>query len=236
MYRVPLKSNDRDYFAVVIPNVFSKEECNDLIARADEAGYEEAMVNIGGGRQQTMQEFRNNDRCIIDDPVLAELMWQRIWSECNRNDENAMLVEKLLEPKGKWQPVGINERLRFLRYKPGTFFSPHYDGSYVRGDEAGIHRSGEQSFVTVQLYLNNDFYGGETRFKANNGRGRMSKNDDVFPQTGSVLLFQHHILHEGCPVVKGQKYVIRSDVMYTKKGPDHEYSRHPIVFGGPLKR
>ena len=233
MYRVPLKWNHSAYFAVVIPNVFSKEECDELIRRADEAGYEEALVNIGGGRQQKMQDFRNNDRCIIDDPAFAQVMWQRVLSECNATNENEAIVRKLFEPRKKWQPVGINERLRFLRYKPGTFFRLHYDGSYVRGDEAGVHRSGEQSFVTVQLYLNEDFCGGETRFLADKGRRR----DEycVVPKTGSVLLFQHNLLHEGCPVVSGQKHVIRSDVMYTNKGPGHEYSQNPIVLG-PLKR
>ena len=210
----------------MIPNVFSKEECDELIARAAQQGYEDALINIGGGQQQKLQDIRNNDRCIIDDPALAEVIWQRILRICN---ENNSLVAKLFEPLKKWQPVGINERLRFLRYKPGTFFRPHYDGSYMRGDEAGMDRSGEQSFVTFQLYLNDDFQGGETRFLSN---GRWSEDEyRVVPKMGSVLLFQHNLLHEGSPVVSGQKVVIRSDVMYTNKGPGREYSRNPIVLG-----
>ena len=38
-------------------------------------------------------------------------------------------------------------RLRILRYDPGDFFKPHYDGSYRRDN-------GERSYITIQLYLN----------------------------------------------------------------------------------
>ena len=31
---------------------------------------------------------------------------------------------------------------------------------------------------------------------------------------GSVLIFEHHILHEGSELLAGEKYTIRSDVMF----------------------
>lgn len=34
------------------------------------------------------------------------------------------------------------------------------------------------------------------------------------PRTGTALLFQHLLVHEGCVVRTGVKYVLRSDVMY----------------------
>lgn len=33
--------------------------------------------------------------------------------------------------------------------------------------------------------------------------------------TGSVLVFQHNIFHEGSVLVKGRKYAMRTDVMFT---------------------
>ena len=33
-------------------------------------------------------------------------------------------------------------------------------------------------------------------------------------KTGSVLIFQHDILHEGSLLHEGTKYVVRSDIMY----------------------
>ena len=38
-----------------------------------------------------------------------------------------------------------------------------------------------------------------------------------FDVSGSVLVFQHNIMHEGSELIKGQKYTMRTDVMYTKE-------------------
>ena len=113
--------------------------------------------------------------------------------------------------------------------------------------------SAEQSFITVQVYLNEGFEGGATRFApefeeygedeefccfddnigeevpAPSAPRKLRQGFDVVPRTGSVLLFQHDCCHEGSLVTRGRKYTIRSDVMYTAKGPGHEYSERPII-------
>jgi len=232
IHSVRLHWEHRPYLAFVIENLFTKEECDALISRSEQEGYEEALVNIGGGHQMKMNDMRNSDRCIIDDPEVAQDIWQRVMqvldSVQNLQAENtvqSLNLEKLLVPERGWTAVGLNERLRILRYGPGTFFKPHCDGSYVRGKEAGKPRQGEKSFVTCQLYLNQGCEGGETRFLSSCGQ----KEFKVVPKTGSVLLFQHDLIHEGCPVSVGKKYVVRTDVLYTQRGPGHEYCREPIV-------
>jgi predicted 2-oxoglutarate/Fe(II)-dependent dioxygenase YbiX len=102
--------------------------------------------------------------------------------------------------------VRLNERLRFLRYDPGQKFVPHLDGQYRHPDG-----SGERSFITVELYLNEGFKGGETTFiDTNNANHRVS-----FPiKTGLVLIFEHRISHEGTAVKEGRKYAMRTDAMY----------------------
>ena len=47
---------------------------------------------------------------------------------------------------------------RFLRYAPGQYFRPHMDGTYERPDGS------ETSYLTIQLYLNGGFEGGQTSF------------------------------------------------------------------------
>lgn len=39
----------------------------------------------------------------------------------------------------------------------------------------------------------------------------------VFTNVGSVLIFEHPILHEGSKLISGRKYAIRTDVMYSSK-------------------
>jgi hypothetical protein len=60
---------------------------------------------------------------------------------------------------------------------------------------------------TVLVYLNDDFEGGETRFVQQLERV-------VRPQRGLVAIFQHKIRHEGCEVRRGNKYAMRTDVVY----------------------
>ena len=65
------------------------------------------------------------------------------------------------------------------------------------------------------LYLNSgggaDFTGGETRFVPAGGGGG---GPSLSPRAGDVLIFTHPVLHEGCRVTRGRKYVVRTDVMY----------------------
>lgn len=40
------------------------------------------------------------------------------------------------------------------------------------------------------------------------------------PKTGSVLIFDHPMLHSGEVLVKGRKYAMRSDIMFTKRSKE----------------
>jgi len=221
-------------FACVIQNVFTPDECDRLIARSEEQGYENAFVNSRGKAQILLSQVRNNDRSIIDDPVTAEEIWTRIRTKVNDNNDlmTASWANSVKPRMGfkknnsrERRAVGLNERLRFLRYDQGTFFASHYDGNYTRRNEAGAERNGETSFVTMMLYLNEDFRGGSTRFVRNDCD---KVGVAVTPRTGMVLLFQHDIYHEGAPLISGRKYAIRSDVMYSTHGAAFDYSVRPF--------
>lgn len=210
-------------YVKILRNVLSPAECQRLIQLSEQVGYDEALVNVGGGRQKLLSDIRNNERCIIDDAQLAEAMYERIRRACD-GDMNLLNAAFLRdEEDDSYYAVGMNERLRFLRYDPGTYFDYHMDGSYVRGLEAGHERFNETSHVTVQIYLNEGFQGGATRFGMNSTRGY-----DVIPETGMVLLFEHRLWHTGALLEQGRKYTIRSDIMYTTKGPGWEYAVKPI--------
>ena len=137
-------------------------------------------------------DIRNNARVILDDMARAEALWQRVRPE----------VPHVLEGR---QAIGLNERFRFYRYDPGERFAPHTDGPYRRAN-------GEESLLTFMVYLNEGFSGGETNF------GEVW----VTPETGLGLIFDHYLLHEGAAVIRGRKYVLRSDVMYGRVGQLHD--------------
>lgn len=65
------------------------------------------------------------------------------------------------------------------------------------------------------IYLNDEMVGGETRFLA--GMDHVARGCPylvVKPETGAALVFAHSTWHEGAVGQMGQKYVLRTDVMY----------------------
>lgn len=104
-------SADAKKLAFILLNVLSQEECDRWIELSEKRGYQQALVNTGIG-EVLMTDFRNSDRCIIDDVDMAKFLFERIKS---------YLPEQW---KGH-ELVGLNERLRFLRYDPGNEFKTH---------------------------------------------------------------------------------------------------------------
>ncbi|MBD2183335.1 2OG-Fe(II) oxygenase [Planktothrix sp. FACHB-1355] len=174
-----------------VSEILSPQECAEYIALSESIGYTAAPITTSRGFEMR-PDIRNNDRVILDDPERSTFLWNRIAPHVPANIEGR-------------DAIGINERLRFYRYDPGQQFAPHYDGSYRRPN-------GEESQLTFMIYLNEGFLGGETRFDL-----RYPYFDiTVVPKTGMALCFVHHLRHEGAPVINGRKYVLRSDVMYSK--------------------
>jgi prolyl 4-hydroxylase len=181
-----------------IPELLDPDECQWLIERGEAMGFEKATVNLSSGPTM-MPEYRNNDRVIWDDPRYAAELWERI---------------KSLIPEGpEGQPtVGLNERWRFYRYEPGQQFKRHRDGTLAIPPRTvqGVALPLGRSLTTLMIYLSDSCEGGETAFFTERGNEFLR----VRPETGTALCFAHQILHEGCTVTAGQKYVLRTDIMY----------------------
>ncbi|KAF0695416.1 Aste57867_13765 [Aphanomyces stellatus] len=184
---------DKSQLVLVLDNVLSPSECLALINASECKGYEAALIHMGGGRQVLCTDMRNNDRCILDDRDAATIIWDRIRPFLPATFEGNDVI-------------GINERLRFLRYGPGQEFKPHFDGCFTRPTEPT-----EVSFLTIQFYLNGGkqkLVGGATTIF--DGPNQVQ----IHPTAGRVLVFQHNgVWHAGSPVVAGRKYTIRSDIM-----------------------
>jgi hypothetical protein len=178
-------------FVAVAHDVLDQAECDALLARIESLGPEAAPITTAAGFVMR-PDVRSNDRVIFDEPDLAALIFQRlagVYPETWAGGERA---------------VGMNERFRCYRYRPGQRFAPHFDGAFARD-------AAERSEVTVLVYLNGGFSGGETTL--------CDFDVTVVPAVGRALLFEHAILHEGREVTSGVKYVLRTDVMYRSPRP-----------------
>jgi len=196
-------------FASVVETFLSDDECKSLMALANRRGFDAAQINVGGGRQQRDDEFRKSGRCIIDSSSFAQVLWQRLQPLLpNLHQVHDGFI------RGWWEPVGLNERMRILRYGPGDYFKPHLDGSFEY--PVGNPRYGERSFMTLMLYLDMPEKGGETNFINEYDKSRVTS---ICPNTGLALVFEHGLLHEGGLLKQGVKHCIRTDVMFRRCQP-----------------
>ena len=202
----------------LLRNCLTSAECKEFIQVTERMGYTEAKITVGKGQFLSAPEIRNNKRLIWETPLpevdvssFAAVMWNRIKSH----------IPSEVTVRGHvWESCGMNERLRFYRYTGGEQFREHYDGCFPRSSQ-------EMSLLTFIIYLSDGFEGGATTFYSEDDRSSCWREGravalKVTPVEGAALLFWHgqhpdSPLHEGSMVIKGTKYVLRSDVMYRRR-------------------
>lgn len=196
---IHLLSDQRPETLYVLPRAFSGPECESWIRSTEERGYAPTGANYPA-------DYRDNDRLLFDDPLLAETLYARLASQ---------LPETLEREGARWHLIGLNERFRCCRYAEGQSFTIHRDGPYAPGP-------GQRSWLTVMLYLNDaqEFEGGRTIFYADRS------GDEVLvavpPEQGDLVVFSHDLWHSGQAVTSGRKYVLRTDVLYERLQPEPE--------------
>ncbi|KAK6530819.1 hypothetical protein TWF281_007656 [Arthrobotrys megalospora] len=246
-------------YAAVVDNAYTPKECDELLRIAEASskeGWPIAQVNVGVNRQVLDTSYRNSDRILYDDQVLADKLLKRIEPLIAKDMAyidplDAGTGKGPLGWKGtaakrradKFRMTRLNERLRYLRYPVSGFFKMHCDGAYTTPD----HK--ESSLFTFHVYLNDKtgdvpLAGGATRFwdygahlKHEFTPAQRKKRGipdpeyyDVAPIPGRVLIFQHAFLvHSGEPITAGIKLTIRTDFMF-ERIPDEEeeieYRKH----------
>jgi Rps23 Pro-64 3,4-dihydroxylase Tpa1-like proline 4-hydroxylase len=103
----------------------------------------------------------------------------------------------------RYRVIRANECIRYSKYLPGERFMIHKDG--INQD-----RFGNRSVITVNIFLNDNFSGGETRFYQS---GEQPLRETVVPKVGRAAIFDSQQYHEGCEVNSGTKYLLRTDLM-----------------------
>ena len=123
----------RGRYAAILDDVFTKDEC-DTIVRAAEAQsngvWEQAMINVGGGRQALMTDSRDCGRIIWDDPDIVDRIWARIKGSVPEieflKDMSSVTGYGPVKRGETWKMTRLNERMRFLKYGQGQYFRRKY--------------------------------------------------------------------------------------------------------------
>lgn len=175
-----------------LPALYTLQECAALLASVRDAEWLAGTVNGPSGRKVEAR-VRDNLTAIVRDPQVAATLWARIAPHVP-----ATMSTAWDGPRHTVVAHGLFEPLRVYRYEVGHHFGLHSDQSYTQGDA--------RSLLTLLVYIDDDFDGGETEFP--------DEHQTITPRTGDALWFQHALLHAGRHVTRGTKHVLRTDVLY----------------------
>lgn len=180
--------------ASLFPGLLSQDECNYLIDRANPALRPSVVVDPATGKMQP-HPVRTSENAMFpwvdEDPVIHAI---------NRRMAAASGTD-----------VHSGEPLQVLRYLPGQQYRPHHDA--IAGAE-------NQRVMTMLVYLNDDYSGGETAFlrtglrvKGDVGDALLFHNADAAGQPDPMAE------HAGLPVTSGQKLIASRWIHERRFGP-----------------
>lgn len=139
--------------------------------------------------QSFVNKVRNTDTIGITKNSDTNDYFNKLNTDC-RNLINK-LVRSYRQQFNIRDSIFDEENYSLLRYSPGQYYHEHYDGP-----------TESARAISVLIYLNDDYDGGEIEF--------INFNEKIKPRAGTIILFPsnyayRHIAHQ---VVSGVKYVI----------------------------
>lgn len=207
-------------FRFLIPGSNKVRIIRGLLSAVESRSLIQATENIGFITHPAFdRSVRTCERCHTVDLGMSNAIMSRLKS----------YLPEIVHIDGvRWRLKRFTHHWRYIKYSTKGHFVPHYDGAkMLRYPTPSI------SVFTVQIYLNDDFKGGNTRFYSDYEPIRYPSHDipcgevnkfkpssppthEVKPETGSILIFDHvnDTLHDGAEVKFGMKYIMRGDVLY----------------------
>jgi hypothetical protein len=236
--------------AFIVDNILTSNACEQIISDCEKLNF--GKFSSGRNLHSAMQ--------LVVEPYMAEAISKQLAPHIDVNELETLRREMILQGRENDMDdefdstrlffVGLNRRWRIYRYDSSgnETFAPHIDAGFppsgLSEDQKSLVWDDSSSFkndqneeivsrLTVLMYLNDDFVGGETKFYSpeefqNQQQPLSYPIASVRPVTGSMLLFPQGVgedaveyarkfwpTHEGSSVQSGRpKYVIRSDVLF----------------------
>lgn len=176
-----------------VPNVFSPEECSQLVTRFNQQ--EQYLVRppregeVSGNFKVPVYEHHRQDRVdqIINDPKTLQFLDERIFSRI------APMIMKAFAFQ-----VTRREAIHVARYTGAR--EGHHMGHRDNTSAAMSYRR-----FALSIALNNDFEGGEITFREYSPYGYK-------PFPGTALIFSSSLLHEVSEISRGTRYSLISNL------------------------
>mmetsp|Transcript_17554 Transcript_17554/g.51202 ORF Transcript_17554/g.51202 Transcript_17554/m.51202 type:complete len:398 (-) Transcript_17554:464-1657(-) len=205
--------------AFVVEDFLTRDECDGLVEMGASlnGGFRyvtEAAHTSPDGTTHTvlLQNPNPHKLSVFEHTPTVEGLWRRLEGQVVPH------IRDFVERTGCGPPLGLNPRLRVLRYDSGDNdrFLPHFDATTLVGLD-------KRSLLTVLVYLNDgggvEFEGGETVYldSVAHSSGEGMK---IAPSAGKVVIFEHDLFHSGAPLCWGTKYVMRTDILFRDRGEE----------------
>lgn len=216
-------SNEKKDEVTIVSNIFSLKERNNVVDWIKDNS--EKLVKTNQYGYTYGQEKTGSSRLSFYDENWAQIIFERIMLSGSLNpifnEKNANTNSKNDE---QWRAIGLNPLFRVMKYNEEDVLYPHYDDSFYQSD---IRRS----LKTVILVVKSADIGGATRFIKDeqlvlpfekrdfSDKKQIAQNEQVlisFNKEGSALIFNHRLLHDGQTIEKGEKIIIRTEIMYER--------------------
>ena len=179
-----VSASDGNELLLQIDNIFTLDQCQTFIRNAEATGFQD--IDRGNACYG-----RVTGRINLEGQPLHEWLYKHLYE----------IIPSYVDGK---RVTGLNDHFRFSKYHAGQFFDIHKDGF-------NQDCNGNRSALTLNIFLNDDFKGGETDFFYSNNRSDLRFS--VKPLAGRGALFYAQQYHSGNEILSGYKYLLRTDVM-----------------------
>lgn len=193
-----------NYTLYEIDNILTPKECDIIIELGKARGVETSPV-LSYGTESTTQindKYRNS---------------KHTWF----NDNDHPIIKEIAEYTSKISglPLENQEATQVAYYNAGGKFDAHYDAC-VYEDKSfcdKINNNAGQRKMTLLIYLNDDFEGGETEFTVLNLKIKPKKGKGIlFYDTDDNQEIIKESMHKGNEIIKGEKWICTKWVHFKK--------------------
>ena len=181
-----VKHNRTDFIAVY-DDVYTEDQCKELISYIDKLEYNSILINEAEKTDGNIEHFTLNMSHEYDLPA-----WS--WVGANINDNMQKCVNHYLK---EFKPLGNNRFLindfKIKKIPEGCgFHNWHFEDNNIQN---------ANRYFVIQIYLNEEFEGGETEYLYFNKR--------IKPKRGRLIIFPCAFTHthRGNPPIGGTKYL-----------------------------
>lgn len=169
----------------VYPNFITKDDANHILEMA-QYNYTESVV-VGGNPDGIRKS-------------------QTYW--LSKHDQIAQkIIKRVCDMTGN--RIEQAEDIQVVKYEPNGYYKEHHDSCCDNNDDCKEFNKEGSRIVTMVIYLNDGFEGGETRFPKLDKNFKPSKYSGIlfFPMNKKGDKCHNNSLHAGMPIKSGEKYI-----------------------------